>query len=130
MVIDSSALIAILEDEPEASLMAEAIEQAEICLMSVVSLVETAIVIESRHGEVAGCELDQLIEKSAIEIMSVTLEQAVIARHAFRRYGKGKHPASLNFGDCFTYALAKSLNESLLFKGNDFNQTDIKLYLK
>jgi len=130
MVIDSSALIAILEDEPEAVLMAEAIAQAEICLLSAVSLVETTMVIESRHGEVAGHELDQLVEKSAIKIMSVTPEQATIARQAFRRYGKGKHPASLNFGDCFAYALAKSLNESLLFKGNDFKQTDIEPYLK
>jgi len=127
MVLDSSALIAILENEPPAEAFVTAIELDPVRLLSVVSLVETAMVIESRHGKVGQQALDELLTKAQVEMVSVTAEQADIARCAFRQYGKGRHPAALNFGDCFSYALAKFTGEPLLFKGNDFNQTDLKL---
>jgi len=85
------------------------------------------MVIESRHGKVGQQALDELLGKAQVEMVSVTVEQAEIARCAFRQYGKGHHPAGLNFGDCFSYALAKFTGEPLLFKGNDFSQTDLKL---
>jgi ribonuclease VapC len=88
--------------------------------------VESAIVIESRRGNAGGQALDQLIDKAKIAILPVSPEQAELARRAFLTYGKGRHPAGLNFGDCFSYALAKSLSEPLLFKGDDFAQTDIE----
>ena len=94
--------------------------------MSAVSFVETAMVIESRYGSKGILELDMLVDKAAINIRSVDLSQAKIARNALHNFGKGRHPASLNFGDCFTYALAKMLNEPLLFKGEDFSKTDIR----
>jgi ribonuclease VapC len=93
--------------------------------MSAASLLETAIVIEARYGEPGGNELDQLLQKAQIKIEPVTVEQAEVARRAYRSYGKGRHPAGLNFGDCFSYALAKVLGEALLFKGDDFSKTDI-----
>ena len=125
MVIDSSALIAILETEPEAEQLAEAIEQDQVRLISAASVLETSIVIENRRGEGAGKALDLLMEKIAIKINPVTAEHALIACQAYRDFGKGRHPAKLNFGDCFSYATAKLRCEALLFKGNDFNQTDI-----
>ena len=125
MVIDSSALIAILETEPEAEQLAEAIEQDQVRLISAASVLETTIVIESRRGEGGGKALNMLMEKIAIEVIPVTAEHALIACQAYRRFGKGRHPAKLNFGDCFSYAAAKLRCEGLLFKGNDFNQTDI-----
>lgn len=126
MVIDTSAFIAILETEPEAERISDAIEQASLRLISAVSLVETAIVIENRRGDAGKQALDSLLEKAAIEVMDVTLEQAEVARQAYAFYGKGRgHPAQLNFGDCFSYALAKTLDQPLLFKGNDFDKTDI-----
>ncbi|RKZ54273.1 MAG: PIN domain nuclease [Candidatus Parabeggiatoa sp. nov. 3] len=126
MVIDSSAVIAILCDEPDAKHFTTAIEGDSIRLMSAASLLETSIVIESRYGEEGGRKLDLLLLKAQVKIEPVTLEQAETARIAFRIYGKGRHPAGLNFGDCFSYALAKVLEEPLLFKGNDFSKTDIK----
>jgi len=125
MVIDSSALIAILETEPEAEQLAEAIEQDQVRLISAASVLETSIVIENRRGEGGGKALDLLMEKIAIKINPVTAEHALIACQAYRDFGKGRHPAKLNFGDCFSYATAKLRCEALLFKGNDFNQTDI-----
>ena len=94
--------------------------------MSVVALLEAAMVVESRGGAAAGQELDMLLEKSAVELVSVTPEHANAARRAWRRFGKGNHPAALNFGDCFAYALARTAGEPLLFKGRDFAQTDIE----
>ncbi|MEN8215460.1 MAG: type II toxin-antitoxin system VapC family toxin [Pseudomonadota bacterium] len=127
MVIDSSAIIAILCDEPEAEGFTRAIENDPIRLMSAASLLESSIVIETRYGEEGGCKLDLLLSKAQIKIEPVTAEQAKTARIAFRTYGKGRrHPAALNFGDCFSYALAKISGEPLLFKGNDFSKTDIK----
>ncbi len=126
MVIDTSALIAILESEPQAAIITEAIAQDPVRLLSAISLVETSIVIENRRGNAGKQELDRLLQKAAIEIMEVTAEQAEVARIAYRKYGKGRgHPAQLNFGDCFSYALARVLEQALLFKGDDFNKTDI-----
>ncbi len=125
MVLDTSALVAILADEPEAPAMELAIEQADSRLMSAATLVETAIVIESRYGEAGGRELDLFLYKATIEVVAVTRDAAELARDAYRRFGRGRHPAALNFGDCFSYALAKATGEPLLFKGNDFPKTDV-----
>jgi ribonuclease VapC len=125
MVIDSSAVIAILLDEPERRALNEKIEADQTRLVSVVSYVEAALVIESRLGEAGGRELDLLLHRAEVELTPVDLDQAEIARDAFRRFGRGRHPAALNFGDCFAYALAKTTGEPLLFKGNDFSRTDI-----
>lgn len=125
MVIDSSALLAILQDEPERRAMVEAIEAADRRCLSVVNLVEASIVIETRRGPAAARLLDALVERAGIEVMPVDLEQGALARSAFARYGRGRHPAGLNFGDCFAYALATALGESLLFKGGDFSETDV-----
>jgi ribonuclease VapC len=125
MVIDTSALVAILLDEPERRGFNEKIETDPMRLMSAVSFVEAALVIEARLGEAGGRELDLLLHRAAVEVVPVDIDQAEIARRAFRRYGRGRHPAGLNFGDCFAYALVKSTGEPLLFKGNDFGRTDI-----
>ena len=125
MVIDSSVLIAILELEPEAEQFADAIRNDQVRLISAVSVVETAIVIENRRGSDGVKALNLLMDKILIEIIPVTVEHATIACQAYHNFGKGRHPAKLNFGDCFSYATAKLGNEPLLFKGNDFNQTDI-----
>lgn len=125
MVIDTSALLAILQDEPERRAFTEAVESAGSCSMSVGNLLETSLVIESRFGAEGTRDLDQLIEKARIELVPVDLEQLGIARRAFSRFGKGRHPAALNFGDCFAYALAHALGEPLLYKGDDFARTDI-----
>ncbi len=127
MVLDTSALIAILSAEPEAETFATA--TATIRLLSAASFLETAVVIESRYGLAGGEKLDELIQTAHIQIEPVTAEQAAAARSAYRSFGKGRHPAALNFGDCFAYALAKTTGESLLFKGNDFTQTDISATL-
>lgn len=125
MVIDTSVLLAILQDEPERRAFAEAIESAGSCSMSVANLVETSLVIESRFGAEGTSDLDQLVEKARIDLVPVDLEQLGIARRALSRFGKGRHPAALNFGDCFAYALSRSLGEPLLFKGDDFARTDL-----
>lgn len=125
MVIDTSALVALLSMEPEAARIASALESDANRLISAATLVETGIVIESRYGPAGARELDLLAAKAAFIIEPVTGEQADVAREAWRRYGKGRHSAGLNYGDCFSYALAKVKGEPLLFKGNDFPQTDI-----
>ena len=125
MVIDTSALIALLNMEPESARLAVALESDATRLISAATVVEAGLVIESRFGAVGGRELDLLIAKAGLWIESVTAEQADAAREAWRRYGKGRHSAGLNFGDCFSYALAKVTGEPLLFKGNDFTHTDI-----
>lgn len=126
MIVDTSALIAILRDEPEASACAKAIERASHRRISAVSFVETAAVIDGSRDPIASRRFDELIKEAGIVIEPITEEQAIIAREAYRDFGKGsKHPARLNFGDCFAYALAKVTGEPLLFKGNDFNKTDI-----
>jgi len=126
MVIDSSAIIAVLLNEANAAQIAEAIDSGSQRLLSAASLLEASIVIESRKGEAAGRELDLLIYRAAIEVVAVDQDQVEIARIAWRRYGKGRHPAGLNYGDCFSYALARSRGLPLLFQGEDFSRTDIK----
>ena len=126
MIVDTSAVLAILFGEREARRCDEAIAQAPRCRMSAVSFLEAAIVLESRSGAEAGHELDAFLEAAAIELAPVTPDHARAARRAWRRFGKGNHPAGLNFGDCFSYALAESKREPLLFKGEDFARTDIE----
>lgn len=126
MVIDTSALLAVLQDEPERRLFLEKIEQAASRSLSAATFVELSMIIESRFGPEGVRDLDLLLVKGQIEIVSVDADQAHLARQAFREYGKGRHPAALNFGDCFSYALAKILEEPLLFKGEDFAKTDIE----
>jgi ribonuclease VapC len=126
MVIDTSALIAILLDEPDAGKIRAAIEAGFPRLLSAASLVEASLVIESRKGEAGGRELDLLLYRGAIEIVPVDRDQAELARVAWRRYGRGRHAARLNYGDCFAYALAKSRRSPLLFAGTDFAATDIE----
>jgi len=126
MVIDSSAIVAILLGEAEAERLAAAIEAGSPRLLSAASLVEASIVIETRKGEAGGRELDLFLYRAALEVVPVDQRQAEIARGAWREYGKGRHAAGLNYGDCFAYALAKATGSALLFKGNDFSQTDIE----
>jgi ribonuclease VapC len=125
MVIDTSALTAILFDEAEAERIGIAIEEDPVRLLSAASLLETSIMIETRFGEAGGRELDLLVHRGRIEIASVDAVLAEVARAAFRKWGRGRHPAALNFGDCFSYALSKTSAEPLLFKGNDFSLTDV-----
>jgi ribonuclease VapC len=125
MVIDSSAIVAILLNEADAADIAQAIESNSQRLLSAANLLEASIVIESRKGEAGGRELDLLIYRAAIEIVAVDQDQAELARIAWRRFGKGRHPAGLNYGDCFAYALAKTRQLPLLFQGGDFTRTDI-----
>jgi ribonuclease VapC len=125
MVLDTSALVAVLFDEPERWEFVRKIAAAPRRLISSGTLVESTIVVESRRGEVAGRELDLFLHRATIQTVSVDEEQAQLARAAWRRYGKGHHPAGLNFGDLFAYALARASGEELLFKGEDFAQTDI-----
>ena len=126
MIVDTSALVAILRDEPDAKQYARAIEAAAARRLSAANFVEAAAVIDGSRDPVASRRLDDLIREAEITIEPVTEGQARIAREAYRDFGKGSgHPAGLNFGDCFAYALAKALGESLLFKGKDFAETDI-----
>lgn len=129
MVIDSSALLAILLDEPERRAFNEAIEQAAVRRLSVANLLETSIVIETRFGAEGLRDLDHFLAIAGIERVAVDLHQVELARRAFSQYGKGRHPAGLNFGDCFAYALARNLAEPILFKGRDFSQTDLEAVL-
>jgi len=125
MVIDTSALVAMLSDEPEAEGFEAAVEADAVRLMSTAAYLEAALVIESKFGEPGGRELDLWLHRAAVDLVAVTPEQAHAARVAFRKYGKGRHPAGLNYGDCFSYALAKISCEPMLFKGNDFPLTDV-----
>ncbi len=126
MILDSSAVLAILFREPGFEAFEEAVANAPSCQISAASFVEVSIVLESRAGDAAMRQLDALIRQARIFVEPVTEEQALIARQGFSDYGKGRHPAGLNFGDCFAYALAKSTGELLLYKGEDFSQTDIQ----
>jgi len=125
MVIDTSALVAILTGEDDAEKFERAITTDLQRFISAATLVELGIVIEARYGEAGGRDLDLLIQKSRIQVVSVDEEQANLAREAYRRFGKGRHAAALNFGDCFSYALATSKGDTLLFKGKDFALTDV-----
>ena len=128
MVIDTSAILAILQREPERRAFLEAIEAADAARLSVANLVETSLVIESRYGSDGVRDLDRFISRAGIEIISADREQGQLARSAFSRFGKGRHRAGLNFGDCFAYAAAMSLGEPLLCKGDDFTRTDVPVW--
>lgn len=125
MVIDTSALVAILQREPERRAFIDAIEAADTRLMSVATFVEMSMVVEARHGAEGLRDLDHFIGRAGIDLVPVDVEQGRLARNAFSRFGKGRHRAALNYGDCFSYALATSLGEPLLFKGDDFGHTDV-----
>jgi ribonuclease VapC len=126
MVIDTSALIAMLNDEPEAERFEAVVEADHVRLMSAASYLETAIVIETRFGEPGGRELDLWLHRAAVDLVAVDADQADAARVAYRMYGKGRHRAGLTYGDCFSYALAKVSGQPLLSKGDDFARTDIR----
>ncbi len=127
MIVDSSALVAILRNEPEAASFAQVVALADPARVSAPTYLETGIVVESLGGRAAGLELDDLIHATGIVIEPFTEQQARMAREAYRDFGKGSgHPAQLNFGDCFSYALAKAMGEPLLFKGSDFGHTDVR----
>ena len=127
MVIDTSALVAILYGEAERRLFIEAIEAADVRLLSVATFVEICIVIEARHGAEGVRDLDHFIARAGIELLPLDAEVGKLACGAFSRFGKGRHRAGLNYGDCFSYALAISTGEPLLFKGDDFAHTDVPI---
>jgi len=131
VIVETSALLAILRAEPEAAECARAIEDATIRRLSAASYIEAAIVIDGSRDPIASRRFDELVKAARISVEPVTEEQAVLARAAYRDFGKGSgHPAQLNFGDCFSYALAKATGESLLFKGRDFSETDVTSALR
>jgi len=125
MIVDSSALVAILFQEPEGQLIDVAIVECADCRMSAANLLEISMVVLARKGADGLRDLDLLIVRLGIRVVAFTESHARLAREAFKRFGKGRHPAGLNFGDCIAYALARENGEELLFKGNDFAQTDI-----
>jgi ribonuclease VapC len=125
MIVDSSALVAMMLSEPERSRMEESIARAETRLLSSASYLEASTILISRVGPDAVRDLDLVVVRFHIEVIPFTETQARLAREAFKRYGKGRHPAKLNFGDCMAYASAKETGEGLLFKGTDFAQTDV-----
>ena len=125
MVLDTSALLVLLLDEPEAESFRVAVEEDTTRLVSAATLLEAALVIETRKGEAGGRELDLLVHKADMAVIAVDADQIAEARRAHRRFGKGRHPAALNYGDLFAYALARTTGEPLLFKGADFARTDV-----
>jgi ribonuclease VapC len=125
MVLDTSALLALLLDEPMAPAMARAIASDPRRLVSAFTALETSVVIEAKKGENGGREFDLLVCKAGIDIVPMDSGQAELARSAWRKFGKGRHPAGLNIGDCCSYALARFTGEPLLFKGQDFDRTDV-----
>jgi len=129
MIVDTSAIVAILLEEPEGHLFDVAMVRSANCRMSSAAFLEASMILESRKGTDGVRDLDLQIARFRIEIVPFTEAQAWLARDAFRRYGKGRHPAKLNFGDCMSYALARETGEELLFKGTDFALTDIAVAL-
>lgn len=125
MIVDASAVIAILADEADAARFDRAIAASPAARMSVANALEVTMVAEGRGGPAAGYAVDRYFREMGIELVPVTLEQFAAARDAWRRFGRGSHPAGLNFGDCFAYALADVTGEPLLFKGDDFARTDV-----
>ncbi len=126
MIIDSSALVAILRGEPESEHFNAMIFAAKVRRISAVSYVESGVVLDNGYAPAAGAEIDPYLRATGIKIEPVTETQAFIARRAYLEYGKGNHAARLNFGDCFAYALSKATGEPLLFKGEDFRKTDVR----
>jgi ribonuclease VapC len=128
MIVDTSALLAVLYQEDDAEQFVRALATAPTRRMSAANFLEAAINIDTYGDSEASRQLDNFIRQAGLEIVAITLEHAQIARQAYQDFGKGRHKAGLNFGDCFAYALARATGEPLLFKGNDFAQTDIALY--
>ena len=126
MIIDTSAMVAILYREPEAEAFTRLIHDADECRISVASYVELSIVVENQLGPEGMRLAEAFFRRAGVTVEPVTVEQGELARQAFLDFGKGRHKAGLNYGDCFPYALAKATGELLLFKGNDFSQTDIR----
>jgi ribonuclease VapC len=127
MIVDTSAIVAFLRDESDATAIGEALDRSPVCRMSAATYVEAGVVIDGNRDPVLSRRFDDLLRAVGMKIESVTLQQARIARQAYRDFGKGRHKASLNFGDCFAYALAKELDEPLLCKGDDFRNTDVEI---
>lgn len=126
MVVDSSALLAICLEEPERAEFTAAIMSVDDARMGAPNFIETLMVIEGRHGDPGGRELDRIAANLGLTIVPFDVSHIAAAREGFRRFGKGRHRAALNFGDCCAYGLAKTLDMPLLFKGNDFMLTDIR----
>jgi ribonuclease VapC len=126
MILDTSAVVAVLYREPEAAAFVQRIHDADVCRISVVSHVELSMVVEQQLGPDGMRQAVAFFHRAGVVIEPVTLDQGELARQAFLDFGKGRHKAGLNFGDCFSYALAKAMGEPLLFKGKDFSRTDIK----
>jgi ribonuclease VapC len=126
VIVDTSAVVAILFNEPDAGQYARVLASAGTRLISAVTRVELAFVVEGRKGESGRADLERLLDVGGFEVVAVTPNQAVRAIEAFHRFGRGRHPAALNIGDCFVYALAAAMDEELLFKGEDFARTDIR----
>lgn len=126
MIVDTSALIAVLYQEPDAARFERLLARADVCRISAGNLVELSIVVQGQFGPALMLQAQALLRDLKVHIEPVTAEQAWLAHQAFCDFGRGKHPAGLNFGDCFAYALAKDLREPLLFKGDDFAQTDVE----
>jgi ribonuclease VapC len=125
VIVDSSAIVAILFNEPDAAIFANAIASSVICRISAANYVEAAIVIDSQSSASSAKQFDAFMRQAGIVVEPVTEEQALLARQAYADFGKGRHAAGLNFGDCFSYALARTFGEPLLFKGKDFSLTDV-----
>lgn len=126
MILDTSALLAVLLNEPERATFVACIESEPVRRVSAASVLEASMVLEARFGPAAEGDLDLFLHRASIEIVPFDQDQLAIARSAFRRYGKGRNPAGLNFGDCISYGLARAMDEPLLFKGADFPATDIR----
>ncbi len=127
MIVDTSVVIAILRDEPDANELAAVIESADVRRISAASYVEADILTDSNRDPVLSRRLDSFLQEAIVTMEPVTVDQARLAREAYRDFGKGRHRAGLNFGDCFAYALAKDKGETLLFKGEDFRRTDVEV---
>jgi ribonuclease VapC len=125
VIIDTSALVAIIDNEPESAAFGELIASTDVCRLSVASRLELAMVLDKRQGRDTERRAERFLESLRIVEEPVTIQQGLLARDAFFDYGKGRHPAGLNFGDCFAYALAKAMNEPLLYKGSNFARTDV-----
>lgn len=126
LVLDSSAIVAILQREPASDTLVRILEQHDTRRIASATLLETCMVLYSRYGDAGEREVDTFVHRTGTQVIPVTLEHVDVARAAYRRYGKGRHPAALNYGDCFSYALATSLGEPLLFVGTDFARTDVE----
>jgi ribonuclease VapC len=126
MILDTSALVAVLYGEPEALDFVERIRAADVCRISVANHLELSMVVESQLGPNGARQADAFLRRAGVIVEPVTIEQGALARQAFLDFGKGRHKAGLNFGDCFAYALSRATGEALLFKGDDFALTDIR----